>query len=512
MAYTDNQIILNMYQGEANRDASSKVRGFFFQELIAVEELIKPQTNYVCSEYLEDVFAVSGNTVYIVQAKYYPRSAVSRPEVMRELYYQYLRMRLYGYSGNVIPALIIHTDKVPQKPTLEIMQGARYVNVSRTVQPLIPADVDAWLKKNVYPITKIDAENVCFQNYAWDGSIKEFLEALEIISDRGTLKMYRMAIANRLDAIGFNGCPIIDGDMRKNVLLGLAIQCIQETYNEVPAGICVHYSRKLDRNFFLKYINDRICIETDMSIGAYLRMVVMDCWDLVEMFNVQLAQEQTDMLQCIRDNTADWLYHLGSTPQGQLQLLNTVSMRDGCKFLNFSLRIITKRRQMIHEHHDAINIFLRYLWKIMLNINCDLLGRVLTTAEQDRLRPETYMDGAEARYLKVIFPGETARSTIILSSPNSSKRNEEIACTFERIEAFRPQKWYMCGQYSGRFSYSQKATDITNNNTVSVLQPDQFRIECMNCVKVDMDCWHQMEDCKNTIFLDNCTKDTEVDQ
>ena len=509
MLDSKSQIIVNMYQGEMNRDASSKVRGFLFQDLIAVDELLKSQTNYVCMEYLEDVFTVSENALHIIQAKYYPKSKVIMREVIRELYYQFLRLQLYGYSGIVSLSLVTHTGNVPQKPTLAIMQGEEYINVKCSVQPSTPDDVDTWFKTNVYPLTKEARENTCFQNYAWDGSIEKFLDSMIIISDIGTLNTFRVAIADKLDALDFSGCPILDTAMRRNVLLGLSVQYIQETYNEKLGGIDVFNFRKLDRKLFLKYISDHICTESEEVIGAYLRSVVMDSWDSVEKNNTKLSQEQADMLQFIRDNTANWLYCLGCTSQGQLQLLNTVSMRDEKIFMRFLSKTITARRQMINEHHDSIEIFLRYLWKIMLNINYELLGKELTNEEQDKLKPETYLDVTEIRYLKMTFPGETARSSIILSSPNSSKIKEEITCAFERMAVFRPQKWYMHSQTSGMFSYDQKITDITNNKSISILHPDQFRIECMNCVKVDCDCWHQTEDCRNTIFLDTCIKLTE---
>ena len=36
----NNQIIKEMYHGEENRDASSKIRGFLFQDLVAISKLL----------------------------------------------------------------------------------------------------------------------------------------------------------------------------------------------------------------------------------------------------------------------------------------------------------------------------------------------------------------------------------------------------------------------------------------------------------------------------------------
>lgn len=44
-----------MYDGDKDRDATSKIRGFLFQDYVTIMCLLKNQVEYVCSEYLEDV-------------------------------------------------------------------------------------------------------------------------------------------------------------------------------------------------------------------------------------------------------------------------------------------------------------------------------------------------------------------------------------------------------------------------------------------------------------------------
>lgn len=44
-----------MYDGDKDRDATSKIRGFLFQDYITIMCLLQNQVKYVCSEYLEDV-------------------------------------------------------------------------------------------------------------------------------------------------------------------------------------------------------------------------------------------------------------------------------------------------------------------------------------------------------------------------------------------------------------------------------------------------------------------------
>ena len=42
-----------MYDGDKDRDATSKIRGFLFQDYVTIMCLLKNQVEYVCSEYLE---------------------------------------------------------------------------------------------------------------------------------------------------------------------------------------------------------------------------------------------------------------------------------------------------------------------------------------------------------------------------------------------------------------------------------------------------------------------------
>ena len=42
-----------MYEGDKARDASSKIRGFLFQDYITIMCLLKNEAEYVCTEYLD---------------------------------------------------------------------------------------------------------------------------------------------------------------------------------------------------------------------------------------------------------------------------------------------------------------------------------------------------------------------------------------------------------------------------------------------------------------------------
>ena len=84
-----------MYEGDKARDASSKIRGFLFQDYITIMCLLKNEAEYVCTEYLEDinVFYKDG-TFEVIQVKYYPKTSPDMKEITTDLYYQYLRAQM----------------------------------------------------------------------------------------------------------------------------------------------------------------------------------------------------------------------------------------------------------------------------------------------------------------------------------------------------------------------------------------------------------------------------------
>ena len=78
-----------MYDGDKNRDAASKIRGFLFQDYVMVKCLLQNHVECVCSEYLEDVdvFFEDGKFEFI-QVKYYPKTSPNMKEILTDLYYQ----------------------------------------------------------------------------------------------------------------------------------------------------------------------------------------------------------------------------------------------------------------------------------------------------------------------------------------------------------------------------------------------------------------------------------------
>ena len=510
----NNQIIKEMYHGEENRDASSKIRGFLFQDLVAISKLLDEKTVYVIPEYIEDVFVYTEDkTAYVIQAKYYPKGDIKgkHKDIIRDLYYQYLRLEVKKYTEKVIPVLAVYSLNNITKPALSILQGEDYINVNREEKPADIENPEKWLEDNVYSEKKNDAATKLFEKFAYNESMRKFLEAYKIDPEYKEIEQYRKDIGDQLSTIQIDGC-VIEGEKRKLILLGLAIQYIQKRYDETMEGEENFEKRKCKRTEFIEYLRQKMCTETEETIGAYLRLIVIECWEQIQNGSDLVDEKVSDMLECIRDYTAQWLFELGSNVQGQRQLLNTVSSQNQSKLENFCEMPITRRREIICEHYDSINDFLKYLWKIMIDINIEILSQEIETTDEQRKRlmPQTYINSYEKNYISLKFPGDNVVDGVILANILGGSTKTKMTAIFGRMKEFQPQKWYMEAGYRGKYLYTMNISDIKNLDKegyeVTATDPNKFEIECMECIDVDMDGWNKIEKCNECIFDHKCVK------
>lgn len=154
---TEVDILSVMYEGDKNRDAADKIRGFLFQDYVTIMCLLQNQVKYVWSEYLEDVdvFFEDG-TFEFIQVKYYPKRSPNVKEISTDLYYQYLRIQMLRSTLKAKPSLYIHRNSKVEKPTLDEMKV--YIGLGNAFPKSVTypntAESTAWLRANVYSTNK----------------------------------------------------------------------------------------------------------------------------------------------------------------------------------------------------------------------------------------------------------------------------------------------------------------------------------------------------------------------
>lgn len=504
-----------MYDGDKNRDASDKIRGFLFQDYVTINCLLQDHVEYVCSEYLEDVDVFYDNGRFeFIQVKYYPKTPVESKmkEISTDLYYQYLRLQMLKSTLEAVPRLYIHTTPKIVEPSSELMKS--YIGTGE-MPPKSPSydtsqDAAAWLRTNVNILNKKDAQkSTLFSKMASIESLDEFCEVYQIAHEED-IQQYRKDLMDKLDKAYPN--PDVKGDKQrwKSILLGLAISYVQQRYildttdfNEI----------RIDKRKFDQHITENTRTKTEQTIASYLVDVVCEEYGVILHENKESFLElHTYILEQIFQNTVQWINKIGATIEGQYQLVNTLSTKDADALADYKARDIESRLIEITQCYDNFKLFLDYLWKIMLDICQEKVHSISDlSAHKKLLDPSCYNNASVKDYICLDFPEDRfARRSVIL--PPAGRKFASIKRKLvERMVKVspKPAKWYFenNGLMHGKNYYSYTTANVNEMPTVADLGEDSFYIECMECIKIDMGKWCSYEKCTECIFSEKCIKE-----
>lgn len=500
-----------MYDGDKARDATDKIRGFLFQDYITIMCLLQNDVEYVCSEYLEDVdvFFEDG-TFEFIQVKYYPKSDPKMKEISTDLYYQYLRLQMLQSTLKAVPRLYIHGTPTVEKLTIDKMK--EYIGLgselpeSMSYQNIV--DPATWLKTNVYSSNKKkEQKEKLFSKVAAEDSLKKFVAKFDIV--------YQLDInqckEKLLEELAKNyPNPNKDGHEEnwKLILLGLAISYIQRRYTLVDPDF---HQLRVKKKEFDQYITESTKTKTEMTIASYLVGIVCEGYSEI-IDNNELSNLQTCMLNLIYQNTIRWIKEIGKTEDGQSQLLNTISSSEANKVAGYRGATLDERLCHIAEGKTGFLVFLKYLWKIMLNI-----GQKKVNDESEILDyfelfdPVYYMVSSVTSYVCLKFPeDEFINHSVILPRAGGEFTGVKRKIVDRMVKMSpKPGKWFFENSKltRGKNYYNYSTANVNENPTVADLGEDSFYIECMECIGIDEGEWGTQEVCGDCIFSEKCVKE-----
>jgi len=481
----------DMHIGESRRDASPGVRGFLFQDLLAVEELIKEETEFICSEYIEDVCAVTRNDVRIIQSKYTPKTALNIKEIIRELYYQYIKLHRYGYLGEIIPVLGFHAnaasmpDEETAKTYLSLSAGQRQFQGTA-------AEIKAKAIECIQAGTKEERENNLFTSFYEPEELRKFLGVCHMKEVKENIGSYRKALGVKLDALfKTDCCPVENTDNRQELLIALATKLVQDRYNEPNQPIDnqeLLEHRKVQRKDFLAALGQTMVSEP--SFGIVIRSFVDEAY--CELADEQLSPDNRTRLNRLYASTNDWVKNNMDSRSGVVQLLNTVNTDLNTPCFSDGQQAL---RQALYTCKERIMTFYRNVWKIKLDLSQDTFGECLL--------PEI------REYIAFSFHKQKdwSKRSIIMGSIGDCPK-KKIQYVQKRIRAWneRPQKWYLRSPIiRGVGDYSIDVARIALQKLdVTSISPDRFAVECMECIGIDEGEWATNEKCVDCIFSYAC--------
>ena len=513
-----------MYAGDKARDATSKIRGFLYQDYVTIRCLLQDNVEYVCSEYLEDidVFYDDGKFEYI-QVKYYPASEPKLDEISTDLYYQYQRLMLLQSKLKVVPQLYIHRERKTRKLTKKRLEN--YVRKIAGIPNLLTSkendDIELWLEQNINIITDKDKQKkilciilhyliykkkIFFDKWASIESIEKFVDVMKIVHTEN-ISDYKQKLMKKLSDTYPN--PVEEGDDEKwgMILLGLAIIYIQRRYNVEQNSF---NSIRMTRIEFDKYMKSYTQTKTEKTIVAYLLECITEVYNSIIMYNTSLSNMKKIMLDRICHNTLNWINILGSTKEGQYRLLYTCSYAEVSQLNNFKNMDISHRLGMIHEAREAFVDFLKYLWKIMLDISVKNVKSITQISDHRWLfDPVTYVDDSQKDFICLNFPEDYTNCSVILPAAKGTFKGTKRKL-IDRFINLRhvPEKWFFNNNddMQGENYYNYRVTDIRKKATIAERERDGFWIECMHCIGIDEGDWDKVEDCSMCIFKDTCVR------
>ncbi|SHN52099.1 hypothetical protein [Desulfitobacterium chlororespirans] len=484
--------LLNMHIGEGRRDAAAGVRGFLFQDLLAIEELIREETEYICSEFIEDVCSVTSNSVRIIQSKYTPKTDLDIKTITRELYYQYIKLKRYGYGGEIIPVLGFHAD-AKTKPDEEMAK--QYLNLTEERREFQGTDdeIKEEVTRCIMAGTKEERENNLFKSFYQPEELSDFLRIYQMNEVSKNIGDYRKELGERLDeSIRIECCPIENEDDRKDLLIALAVKLIQERYNEPdqPADnreLLKH--RKVKRADFLAKLEDLLALEP--SVSVVIQSFVDEAY--CEFVDEPLTPHNRIRLNLLYASTNEWVKSNLESSDGVIQLLNTVSTDrnvpnggDGASAL----------RKELYICKEKIMTFYHNIWKIKLNLKQATFGECWLSEIREYIAFSFYDQK------------DCSERSIIMGSIGNDRPRKKIGYVQARVRAWRerPRKWYLrSNNIRGVGDYSIDTGNIAPLRLdVTLISPEQFTVECMECIGIDKGEWATEENCEEHIFSKQC--------
>ncbi|MDA3732443.1 hypothetical protein PBV87_13195 [Niameybacter massiliensis] len=532
-------VINEMHDYDKKRDASSKIRGFIFQDLLAIEKLISGQHEYLLSEWIEDVCYIDKKNIHIIQVKYYPKTSPKYDEIYKELYYDYLLCELENIQASLYLAIHKKTPVTKQKyqdvknaiegkKIIETTEQSKIVKeeiwakgeaegasvkieavqeATRTTEEVagtIEDTVEVKIEKK-----EIDKINIKDQLKKIEDKWERIKYVIEILGSENKIKKfycayqveykeeitkYREQVSDVLyeyfkDKIGEID---LDEEEIKDILLGTALLYIQEGYdNDRGFSTRARNKKELEEKTLKLFVVDNSVIISQMWMYVYAS--VNEIYSELE----EDASIEEDILKRYKqlfESTLIYLKKLFDNDEGRHKFLLTIT---NSRTINFNDVDLKKEIKLLIENKNNFKCYILNCWKILMNIKCYNFGQ--------------YIDENIQEYIAFNLPNEV-ENIIIMGYQIPGSESRSVSNVFRKIHECkkRPSKWYYRGKHRGLKSYTWDATDIVSGDEEQAIDKisteERFYIECLECIKTDEQ-MGDLEECNKCIFGKRCKID-----
>jgi hypothetical protein len=507
--------VKEMYKGEELRDASSKIRGFIYQDLLAVELLVKSEddTEELYVEWAEDLYLESRDFIKIIQVKYYHSKDIEFDEIYNELFYQFLRLQTLQCKKDIICQLTYYNQG--KSKNMCNHDHIESMMISPCEQVCNAINDKNWLEENVYLTSEGKARNkqgrerivlTCLgKKEKRNNFINLFKEDLRIDQINEFRIQLKKDIMQLIDSNGLISSQW-NRDILASVCLATAVSYIQEAYDEKNQK--ERGRKRTPQELRLKFQQLINCGMTDESIILLLQSYVDEVHEDDILPSITLIGTDEETIQKnkhylkLRNSTIDFLQNNLKTEKDQQKLLNTISCEKG---INYCGKLISDRHDVWKEHKDKFKGFIRNIWKILFDIECDEFTH--------------YLDREFEDYLLFLFPILKGKKAVVLSEVATSDKEGSVNRVFQRYRSLetekRPDRWFFRTlEFRGIGDYEIDTTRISehleNNAAYCITSGEKFILECMECIRLEK-YYGDRDQCETCIFANDCVKENEHD-
>ena len=491
--------------GEKKRGASDKIKGFLYQDYIVINCLLRDDVTRVWSECIEDVAALLDNGSFeIIQSKYYEKSdSIDVSSISKDLYYQFLSSKVLHSKLDVKPQVHYFTKNVAVKPSKKEM--IKILNLStipdKSPYPL-KKDARDWMKNNIYILkNKEQRAEALFGAMASNESISDFLDQLDFCF-KSNFNQYRENLLDELKKKYVKPAGN-DYDSWGKLLFGLSITYAQTRY----AGKL----RSFNKKSFDHHMRSIYHQKNEQTIISYMIGVINELFDSIATRN-DLTPLNAHMLQLICENTIVWITSLCNTIDGEYQLFNTISKDEANKIAEFKSLPAEDRLTRLISCTVLFETFLKYMWKIMLDLCQDQITDENQLIEKsDLCNPETYLDSKVTDYICFNFPEDRYSDHSAILPPVIGDLEGSKRKIIERMlkTSVKPERWCLNTRELkvGENYYSYNTGGPIEKYTVVTPNDNIFYIECMQCISIGEGKWNINDNCNDCIFKNKCIRE-----
>ncbi len=481
--------------GEERRDASDSIKGFLYQDLLAIELIINSQNgDKIYVEWVEDIFVESATKISTCQVKHYPKSQLDLQDIYENMFYQLLKFLLYRTEEKKFITYAYYYAESVKDFIKANTQNIIKENDLKTINKL-------QIRKELEECSDMKArKKLLFEKVAGKSLLDQFefsaLKKEDICNTRDYLKsilysLFETSIKND------NLIRMLNKEDIKDLLLALAVQYVQNSYYKKPED---YTKRIMTKEDFNNYVN-RIFVSVQKNTEIIITLVMGYIDSLFDEIIVEIEDvNNAEIYKKIYLSTKGYLKSILLEKRKRFKFLNSLSTYED-KELNWNSyqEIDFNERDKFIEHKGVIKSVIKSSWKIMYDIDGSEYGLYIKESE-------------ESFFFDFVNYEESKR--VVIFSSLAGEQNGDIKKIVPRLAKMeeRPDKWYMRGELRSYYKYSldvNKIRDIDLGMGHSVLyeQSNFFKIECMDCLACDSEKMETKDpDLKDCLFKSGCTK------